>query len=299
MRRKRTELGLLMVCLLKTLVDPSLLILDVMRFLSAHLLHADRDVIDYTDIDRLRAQGPEGLMKLNKYMAMLGRTGWILVGYYTPDQQGIYDLLKDWTKEQFEERDKAELANFSQDEIDMLRFLTDSMESPAGVQGWNVRIHGDFWVVGMDDEGTYLVPAENIKRVYQVLGVRNAIYPMVIRDFPRPVLMTLTMIPFYGRLVYDGVIAPAVRVGTPVGMPPMASVAMAEQLHQTVQAAKEKGLSHQPFPTTRSTRWIQRRTSIPGYEEAIQEKCYRTVSSDGRREKIGSSFPKTHRISRW
>jgi hypothetical protein len=78
--------------------------------------------------------------------------------------------------------------------------------------------HDDFWVVSMDDDGTLLVPDLKRNMVYKVLGVCNAIYPMLQSrgGFRRPVLVRLTTIPFFGRLVYDCVITGTMMQATVV-----------------------------------------------------------------------------------
>jgi hypothetical protein len=118
-----------------------------------------------------------------------------------------------------------------------LRLAYDAVDDVEAIKGWNVRVHGHFWVCGMDEEGTFLVPDSNRDMVYQCLGAKDAIYPKVERDFPRPVQMSITMIPWYGRLVYDGVMMP------PLGhmRPPMASVKLALDLAESVAKARREG----------------------------------------------------------
>ena len=94
----------------------------------------------------------------------------------------------------------------------------EALDCIEAVAGWYIRIHGDFWVVGHDEEGgtgTYIVPSGNQNMVYKILGIRNAHFQMIQRDFgDTPILMTMTLIPWYGRLLYDGVVTPKFQAGS-------------------------------------------------------------------------------------
>ena len=220
--------------------------LDLVRFLAARFFFGpEHQVEDMNEFHQLRAT-PMGLMKMNQYIATAW-SHWLDPGaYHTPDNQGVYELFCDWAKKPYDEIDGIPQGELAAYEKAAYEKVGEAAVHRAAAKSWHIRVHGAFWVVGMDDEGTYLVAAQEesaapSKRVYQVVGVRSALYPMCVRDFPRPVLMKLTMLPFYGRLVYDGVCTPAGYRAVQTGRPAMASVALAERLFQTVETAKAQG----------------------------------------------------------
>mgnify|MGYP005843175123 CR=1 FL=1 len=95
----------------------------------------------------------------------------------------------------------------------------------------------DFWIVGADkiDGGTMLVSNINRSAVYKVFGIRNSLFHMVDPTYGmRPVLMKLTMIPWYGRLVYDGVVMPSKNGESP----DIADDELAKKLRKNVKLAK-------------------------------------------------------------
>ena len=117
----------------------------------------------------------------------------------------------------------------------------EALDCIEAVAGWYIRIHGDFWVVGHDEEGgtgTYIVPSGNQNMVYKILGIRNAHFQMIQRDFgDTPILMTMTLIPWYGRLLYDGVVTPKFQAGSGF----KASNAYSQKLKAAVQKAVNEG----------------------------------------------------------
>jgi hypothetical protein len=191
---------------------------------------SDVVIDDFHDLNRLRDEGGQrGLMILNVLIGM-GWSHWLKPGMFrTPNNHGVYMLLCDLVRNHCEgllHDDTTPSAAKRQGHRPAHGGMLDNVQA---FKGWNVRIHDDFWVVGMDDDGTLLVPDLNRNMVYKVLGVHNAIYPMLqSRGFGRPVLVRLTIIPFYGRLVYDGVIT-----GTMI----QASPALSEKLTKNVDKA--------------------------------------------------------------
>jgi hypothetical protein len=91
----------------------------------------------------------------------------------------------------------------------MVQFCGDAFEHVRAAKSWHIRVHGDFWVVGGDDQGTYLIPQRNEDMVYQCVGLSTSLHEMIQRNDKygtRPMVWKVTLIPFYGRLVYDGVV---------------------------------------------------------------------------------------------
>lgn len=86
-----------------------------------------------------------------------------------------------------------------------------------------------------DDQGTYLIRITNVDTVYVVVGICESIHAMVehadsaFHGFPLPAIQA-TFLPFYSRLVSDGVLLATTRM--PVSR---------EQFLATLEQAKEQG----------------------------------------------------------
>jgi hypothetical protein len=90
------------------------------------------------------------------------------------------------------------------------------------MKSWHLGIHQDFWLVGRDYNGTYVVPDSNKDVVYKVVGIQNN--ANVASSVPSkdkqqqqqhaltiikiPMRLRMTVFPWYGRLLYDTSIAP-------------------------------------------------------------------------------------------
>jgi signal recognition particle subunit SEC65 len=140
----------------------------------------------------------------------------------------------------------------------------------------------DFWIVGADenDGGTFLVSNVNRNTVYKVLGVRNSLFCMVEPTFgQQPIHMKLTMVPWYGRLVYDGVIIPA--HGRP-GPPEIADDALAKKLKKSVKLARKEG------------RVVEKLAQLESPDaEASIPKAARNVEFERQQEEQAQKAPKT------
>jgi hypothetical protein len=121
-----------------------------------------------------------------------------------------------------------------------------------------------------DDGGTYLVSHSHLNNnnnqqqqsviVYKVFGLRNSLSEALAIQHDdeeeqeeeedimtrRPVLLNVTLLPWYGRLVYDGIGVPA---HGKQGLPEIANEALAQELHRMVSLAKhEKRVVEQILP---------------------------------------------------
>jgi hypothetical protein len=188
------------------------------------------------DLEMLRSQGQRGLLKINQLMAGAW-THWVDARpFHTPENKSIYELLVQFFK------DLPAVNNCTLEDMPSeFKKAEEALQHMTAVKGWHVRVHGDFWIVGADetDEGTFLVSNVNRNAVYKVLGVRNSLFRMIEPTFGhQPILMKLTMIPWYGRLVYDGVVVPA--HGKP-GPPEIADEELAKTLKKNVMTARKEG----------------------------------------------------------
>lgn len=215
-------------------------LLDLMR-MNAGYYHGDYGELTQFDIERFRST-PQGMLKV-AHLTSLGWTNWMKenqdgLELGDGDEDSIYELTVAGNKQTLEE---FEQKGVKESEVPQeLLFAREALQSKHAAGGWHVRVHGNFWVVGESPEtgACYLIPEENKHMVYEVLGIRNALYPMVSRHGPtRPLLFAATLIPWYGRLLYDGVVMPAYNLR----MPKQASPALADKLQESVRAAVEEG----------------------------------------------------------
>jgi len=216
-------------------------LLDLVRFMIGNVFMNNSDIHDMRDIDRLRRQGgSHGLMRLNQFMGM-GWTHWLDSGsFIVPSKKkGVYGHMVEYLKEQVPEHNPESVNDPT------VQLMTKALDAVSAVGGWHIRVHGAFWVVGDVNEeessGTYLIPDSNQNMVFKVLGIRNNLYTLVKNKNPdyRPLKMIVTMVPWYGRLVYDGVVVPATNGS--MGQPIMANASLTAKLKQTVMEAEERG----------------------------------------------------------
>lgn len=100
-----------------------------------------------------------------------------------------------------------------------LHFDTSSLQQALcerrAMASWHCGIQQDFWFVGRDTAGTYVVPEANKDVVYKIVGVVNAQESAQSKKpgdsvsiVSVPMRMSITVFPWYGRLLYDTTIAP-------------------------------------------------------------------------------------------
>ena len=87
------------------------------------------------------------------------------------------------------------------------KLVTKAMRSPQAVAGWNVRVEGAFWIVGMGPDGTMVVPCHNTRQVYVVKGFQAPLMAVAQggggQPFPRPPKFHLILLPWFGTIVHD------------------------------------------------------------------------------------------------
>lgn len=113
--------------------------------------------------------------------------------------------------------------------------VTQAMNSDLAVASWNVRVEGEFWIVGMSPEGTLVVPVSSPRQVYNVLGYKAPLGAQ--GKFPRPPKFYLTLLPWFGRLIHD----PMLVTTTGSNQVELASPKLAMELVAACKLAKEEG----------------------------------------------------------
>ena len=75
------------------------------------------------------------------------------------------------------------------------------------VSGWKRFIHGRFLIERYLKAGAVFIPVEGKGRVYLVSGITNGIEENIPKN-ALPVMVETTLIPFMGRIIYDGLLIP-------------------------------------------------------------------------------------------
>ena len=88
--------------------------------------------------------------------------------------------------------------------------LAYAVRSPLAFGGWGrAAFRAEFYVYGAGAGGTYVSPVANVRQVYCVAGMG---YPLAVTvrrflgDCPRPPIVRMTLVPWFGRIVADPVL---------------------------------------------------------------------------------------------
>ncbi len=202
---------------------PLSLLLDAIRFLAAKEFIGADDIHTIEDIERMHYHSSSqqsnqhharATTRLNYFLA-IAWSHWTDPGaFHSYTDCGVMELAKqcvqvEWTENlarQVVPVDSAAAREFEQHKT-MVHFCANAFDHIRAVKSWHIRIHGDFWVVSGDDQGTYLIPQKNEDMVYQCVGLSTSLHETIQKKYGRrPMVWKVTLIPFYGRLVYDGVV---------------------------------------------------------------------------------------------
>jgi len=126
----------------------------------------------------------------------------------TPNNKGVYPSLVQYLTREILVENKLEDLEKQLNPTEprgAYRLIKDSMTDPLAVASWNLRISGEFWILGGNAHGTIVVPACNSRAVYCVAGLKLPLAVQIMQQtkVPRPPKFNLTLLPWYGRLVHD------------------------------------------------------------------------------------------------
>jgi len=126
----------------------------------------------------------------------------------TPNGKGVYPSLVQYLTREILVENKLEDLEKQLNPANpkgAYRLIKDAMTDPHAVAGWNVRISGEFWIIGGNADGTIVVPACNSRAVYCVAGLKLPLAVQIMQQtkVPRPPKFNLTLLPWHGRLVHD------------------------------------------------------------------------------------------------
>jgi len=89
------------------------------------------------------------------------------------------------------------------------RFIANALKSERGMKSWHYGLQGDFWFVGRDYTGSFVIPDKSKDIVYKVVGIfRNGKGTFKkpgesVSLNAIPLCMPITIVPWFGRLLYD------------------------------------------------------------------------------------------------
>eukprot|EP00980_Cylindrotheca_fusiformis_P014496 scaffold3875_cov123-Cylindrotheca_fusiformis.AAC.16 len=141
-------------------------------------------------------------LKGEKDPQKLSAFGWQF--WKTKDGKGVYPSLREFLCKGILLQNKLEDLEkqlSTENPKGAYQKVTQAMNSELAVASWHVRVEGAFWIVGISPDGTLVVPAENTRQVYCVLGFKMPLGAQ--GKFPRPPKFRLTLLPWYGRLIHD------------------------------------------------------------------------------------------------
>jgi hypothetical protein len=232
---------------------PLSLLLDALRFLAAKEFVGDENISSIQDIQRMHAQSRTNKKHPNDNgpptatTAMTTRLNYFLAVAWShwndPGDFSVYEVTKKWVNDWKRDMKRKPIPvnpQVAKEFVrlrDMVNFCGPAFDHVRAVKSWHIRLHGDFWVVGGDDRGTFLIPQKNEDMVYQCVGLSRSLHETIQSKYGnKPMVWKVTLIPFYGRLVYDGVVT--LGGGTSHGLAMVANENKARRLHATVAEAK-------------------------------------------------------------
>ncbi|CAJ1954602.1 unnamed protein product [Cylindrotheca closterium] len=175
-------------------------------------------------------------LKGEKDPQKLAAFGWKF--WKTPDGQGVYPSLRDFLTKGILEQNKLEDLEKQLNAANpkgAYAKVSKAMTSELAVASWHIRVSGAFWIVGVGPEGTLVVPENNTRQVYSILGLK---VPLGAQgQFPRPPKFFLTLLPWYGRIIHD----PMIMTTTGGNQVELANPQLAVDLVTACKAATQEG----------------------------------------------------------
>ena len=128
------------------------------------------------------------------------------------------------------------------------RFIARALQSKRAMKAWNFGLQGDFWFVGRDYTGSFVVPDKNKDMVYKIVGICRNGGPAfkkpgeAVSLNPIPNCMAITIVPWFGRLLYDTTV-----LVPPAQLKRANESKLAHLLHETVLKSIQKSTAIEYF----------------------------------------------------
>lgn len=198
------------------------------------------EVRDEDDVRRLRASGGTAGMQKVQWLSssMYGMWTRAATGYPSGVMSRLHEHVGD-SVEMYRERAESPAAVVLPAQLASVQLALDE----ADVARWGERAarrSGLFWVVKDTAEGAvFVADSEDHYEMYRVLGIAQTVTAPIERlRLKLPVKVSATLLPFRGRIMYDGV------MHSEKGFrfrPEEANADKASELFTAVQAAEESG----------------------------------------------------------
>jgi hypothetical protein len=175
-------------------------------------------------------------LKGEKDPQKLSAFGWQF--WKTNDGKGVYPALRDFLTRGILVQNKLEALEKqlnAENPRGAYQKVTHAMTSELAVASWYIRVEGPFWIVGISPEGTLVVPVDNTRQVYCVLGFKMPLGAQ--GKFPRPPKFRLTLLPWHGRLIHD----PMLMTTTGNNQVELATPQLAAELVTACKLAQHEG----------------------------------------------------------
>lgn len=151
-------------------------------------------------------------MKLSEEDAdLFFRLMWALQFYVNQQLQVLPDVDSLEAYEAAATEDKLKVRNALYENLNLLDdFVT---KNPAGlsadelaiVESWRQPVRGDFYIERFLKKGTIFIGGTTSPQVYLVHGLHDSLEDMFY-SFPPPIRVQATLLPFKGRIIYDGLL---------------------------------------------------------------------------------------------
>jgi hypothetical protein len=167
------------------------------------------------------------------------------------------------------------------------------------VQSWERRVAGDFFVLRHLKRYTIFVSSGEPPKVYGVLGLYDSLDD-VLRGRPLPVLVSAVLLPFKGRIIYDGLFTSRNIIF---------GGGIRGDLNETYQAAKQNGaiieslgpgaeLARNPKPQKPARDWtpvldavVEMTEQLKQGENVIQTRAFSIVKASARLAQAAAHDP--------
>jgi len=167
------------------------------------------------------------------------------------------------------------------------------------VQSWKRRVAGDFFILRHLKRCTIFLSSGEPPKVYGVLGLYDSL-DYGLRDHPLPVLVSAVLLPFKGRIIYDGLFTSRNIIF---------GGGIRGDLNETYQAAKQNGAiieslesgaesARKPKPHKPTRDWtpmldavVEMTEQLKQGENVIQGRAFSIVKASARLAQVAAHNP--------
>jgi hypothetical protein len=172
-------------------------LLDMGRYLANEISQCHK-FESLADASELRARDIVATAKLTAEMYSF----W----FSAPAGRGVYEMLLDWTRDHSARTMKREVHGRKSQKPGFEAALHPLVKNECA-QWPRQRVHGVFYYVRDAEDGASLLVDEHLRSVYKVYGISVSLGDLLRQNEQGPpACFLLTLLPFMGRIVYDGML---------------------------------------------------------------------------------------------